>query len=369
LSDTAPPANAETDAGGLVAQAAAQAGQRPTPGAEAPTFAGIAAHAHSSAAAQGVSAEAAAGTGTLLETDFTEAGAVDSTSRGKRTARATVAITQTGTANPGAGQAASTTPALECAGDIGAAICAETAAEVGQDGSSLDETGADQSARSGISRAHQRRNAPLSGNAPSDLQNGLPELAANGVPNGVSGGGAARVVSEVASLAQLLGDSGAALLERAADLAATAANKVAALEGTLSAESSTAAASLERLADSLAEHDSGPGKPGVADSGSTGQSVHAADRLRFVQRVLHALQAAEARGTAVRLRLSPPDLGSLKLELSVRKDALIARMEVETAAARALLLDNLQQLRERLAAQEIKIERFEVDFVNHHAGD
>ncbi len=240
-------------------------------------------------------------------------------------------------------------------------------AAAGQHGSSLDETGADHSARSGISRSHQRRTVSLSDGASSDLQNGLLELAANGAAGGAAG--STRVASELASLSRLLGDSGAALLGETADLAATAVSKLAALEGTLSAEGNNAAASLERLTDSLAEPDSGPGKPGPTDSGSTSQSVHSADRLRFVQRVMHALQAAEARGTAVRLRLSPPDLGSLRLELTMRKDALVARLEVETAAARALLLDNLQQLRERLAAQEIKIERFEVDFVNHRAGD
>jgi hypothetical protein len=98
-------------------------------------------------------------------------------------------------------------------------------------------------------------------------------------------------------------------------------------------------------------------------------AVQAADRVRFAQRVMHALQAAETRGAPVRLRLHPPELGSLRLEVAITDGALSARLEVETSAARALLLESLPQLRERLATQEIKIERFEVDLMNQRAGD
>ncbi len=38
-----------------------------------------------------------------------------------------------------------------------------------------------------------------------------------------------------------------------------------------------------------------------------------------------------------------------------------ARLEAETPTARSLLLDNLPALRERLAGQNIKVERFDVD--------
>ena len=38
-----------------------------------------------------------------------------------------------------------------------------------------------------------------------------------------------------------------------------------------------------------------------------------------------------------------------------------AQVEAETAAARSVLLDNLPVLRERLAEQEIRIEKFDVD--------
>ncbi len=85
------------------------------------------------------------------------------------------------------------------------------------------------------------------------------------------------------------------------------------------------------------------------------------DRARFVQRVGGALRLASQREGQVLLRLSPPELGSLRLEISVKQGALTATLEAETAAARNVLLDNLPALRERLAEQEIRIEKFDVD--------
>ncbi len=51
---------------------------------------------------------------------------------------------------------------------------------------------------------------------------------------------------------------------------------------------------------------------------------------------------------------------------------MIARMETETATARNLLMENLPQLKERLAEQNVRIETFEVevrDQSNHSSAD
>lgn len=85
------------------------------------------------------------------------------------------------------------------------------------------------------------------------------------------------------------------------------------------------------------------------------------DAGRFVGRVTRAFQAAEQRGGTIQLRLSPPELGAMKIELSVQQGTLTAKLETETAAAKTVLLDNLPALRERLAAQDIRIEKFDVD--------
>jgi flagellar hook-length control protein FliK len=92
-----------------------------------------------------------------------------------------------------------------------------------------------------------------------------------------------------------------------------------------------------------------------------GEGLTEAERVRFVQRVARAFHSVGDEGGEVRLRLSPPELGSLRLELSVRDGVMSARLEAETAAARNLLLDNLPVLRERLAEQNVKVEQFDVD--------
>lgn len=92
---------------------------------------------------------------------------------------------------------------------------------------------------------------------------------------------------------------------------------------------------------------------------TSGQSD--AERVRFVQRVARAFHAAGEQGGKVTLRLNPPELGSVRLEVTIRDGALRAHLETETTTARHALLENLPALRERLAEQNVKIEQFDVD--------
>jgi len=112
----------------------------------------------------------------------------------------------------------------------------------------------------------------------------------------------------------------------------------------------------------------GPAPASPGDS-PTAPGAEQAERVRFVQRVARAFEAAADRGGTLRLRLHPPELGSLRLELSLRRGAMTARLETETEAARAMLLDNLPALRQRLAEHQIRVERFEVQWTGHAAGD
>jgi len=93
------------------------------------------------------------------------------------------------------------------------------------------------------------------------------------------------------------------------------------------------------------------------------------DRARFVQRVARAFEAMGGRQGVVRLRLHPPELGSLRLEIQVRGGMMHARVEAENAAVRNLLLDQLPQLRDRLAQQDIKIQQFDVALSDRSAGE
>lgn len=93
------------------------------------------------------------------------------------------------------------------------------------------------------------------------------------------------------------------------------------------------------------------------------------DPTRFVNRVAKAFHTAQERGGALQLRLSPPELGALRLELLVHDGVLAAKLEAETPAARRVLLDHLPILRDRLAEQNIRVERFDVDVRQEGGGN
>lgn len=119
-------------------------------------------------------------------------------------------------------------------------------------------------------------------------------------------------------------------------------------------KSDPAAAALERLTRTSA----GAGRSGSATESSEGPRI---DPSRFVARVAKAFHTAQDRGGTLQLRLSPPELGALRLELTVKDGAMSAALQTETASARRLLLDHLPALRDRLAEQNIRVDRFDVD--------
>ncbi|MFH1919708.1 MAG: flagellar hook-length control protein FliK, partial [Planctomycetota bacterium] len=117
---------------------------------------------------------------------------------------------------------------------------------------------------------------------------------------------------------------------------------------------------IETAASTRPQPGQGPREPSTAPARET-PGPDQVDRARFVGRVARAFEAIGDRSGSVRLRLHPPELGSLRLEVSVRNGTMTARLEVETNTARTALLDNLPALRDRLAEQNIKVGRFDVD--------
>lgn len=107
----------------------------------------------------------------------------------------------------------------------------------------------------------------------------------------------------------------------------------------------------------------------LAESEGTMPGVSEADRNRLIQRVARAFQSTGPDGGTMRLRLSPPELGSIRVEIQVQGGQMSAKIEAETSTARALLLDNLPALRERLEQQDIKLMRFDVDLFGGSTGN
>lgn len=152
----------------------------------------------------------------------------------------------------------------------------------------------------------------------------------------------------------------AAAGETRADPAA-AVGSVAAVqvEGAAPSRSADSSAPVDAAAASRTSAARGTQRAG--NSSEPGAQEGQIDRVRFVQRVARAFQSLRDGGGSIRLRLRPPELGSLHIEMSVRQGAMTARLEVENHAARSALLDSLPALRERLAQQDIRVERFDID--------
>lgn len=85
------------------------------------------------------------------------------------------------------------------------------------------------------------------------------------------------------------------------------------------------------------------------------------DPSAMVDRILRAAQLSRGSGpTRIRLLLQPPELGTLRLTLSVKDNAVSASVLAETAGARALLAGNLVSLREALEQQGLQLGSFQV---------
>lgn len=199
--------------------------------------------------------------------------------------------------------------------------------------------------------------------------------ATDGLEASASAGGASASVSEAAGLSSAVAEGGGSGFPQARTRSTTedeqAADSVKEKEG-LPPEASPEAPATERLPrpGDPATDSARPGPLGsnarlaeaaVDTSSGSGAGTVEVDRVRFVQRVARAFHAVGDQGGELRLRLSPPELGALQLQVTVRDGVLTARMETESTAVRNLLLDSLPALRERLAEQEIKVARFEVD--------
>ena len=115
----------------------------------------------------------------------------------------------------------------------------------------------------------------------------------------------------------------------------------------------------------------GPSIEHARDPSSTHHVSRFAERTEHfvtIQRVAQAIRLAHEHNGEIRLRLYPPELGALKLQMRVQEGTLTARLEVETPAAREVLLDNLPSLRERLAEHNIRVDNFDVALMRDGSG-
>ena len=96
-------------------------------------------------------------------------------------------------------------------------------------------------------------------------------------------------------------------------------------------------------------------------SAANAEQAETTDRQANIERVLRTIHSrlGRERSTAI-LLLDPPELGSIRLRMDLRKDALSLRMDTQTQVAHRLLMQELNSLRQGLESAGIHLERVEV---------
>lgn len=101
----------------------------------------------------------------------------------------------------------------------------------------------------------------------------------------------------------------------------------------------------------------------AANSQTPGDSVDLTqqERVRLVQRVARSFARLGPEGGQINLRLHPPQLGSLNVQVRLEGRSMTANLTTESSAARDVIMESLPVLRSRLAEQGFEISSFQVD--------
>lgn len=251
---------------------------------------------------------------------------------------------------------------------VAAAPVDPAAKALGADASAAKTTGADAAVQ------------PIAAGAPGESSGTKATADAEPLTNGAARRGGPRVARASAEAQQVATEAGgAATAAEDASPAAAAPTASDAVDAALSKTSKDAAAPAGNRSAEAPQDAKGGDPTSVRDASAKTSDASApqndetarsdaAERARFVQRVTRAFESAADRAGHVRLRLHPPELGAMRLDLTVRDGHMSARLQTETEAARNMLLDNLPALKERLAEHQIKVESFEIEWQGQSPG-
>jgi flagellar hook-length control protein FliK len=94
-----------------------------------------------------------------------------------------------------------------------------------------------------------------------------------------------------------------------------------------------------------------------------------ADRAEgLANRIGTSIIQAASGGKVLRMRLHPPELGILQIEVASVQGTVTARLDVESAHAHRAILENLPQLHEMLSRTQTQIDRIELNMLDSREG-
>jgi flagellar hook-length control protein FliK len=110
-------------------------------------------------------------------------------------------------------------------------------------------------------------------------------------------------------------------------------------------------------------------EPGPTSARSEQAQRSTLDHFRLIQRVSKAFQHLGREGGEIRLRLAPPELGTLQLEMQIHDRSILARIQTDSETASAAIREHLTELRQRLESLGMRIEKLEVQSGLDDRGD
>jgi flagellar hook-length control protein FliK len=106
-----------------------------------------------------------------------------------------------------------------------------------------------------------------------------------------------------------------------------------------------------------------PGRSSAARAGKGEPTKHAspAEQAKRIEQFVRVMRQELGKGnTRIVMRLSPSELGNLRVEASLKGDALTLRVQTETQVAHELLKQDADTLRQALELAGIRLEHMEV---------
>ncbi|MEM6459842.1 MAG: flagellar hook-length control protein FliK [Planctomycetota bacterium] len=103
-----------------------------------------------------------------------------------------------------------------------------------------------------------------------------------------------------------------------------------------------------------------PANPAPAGQAATTAATNPTDTLNAARINRGLANAVNQQGGNVTLRLTPPEMGTVRISLNLQGTAVSAQFHAETDAAQRLLTQQLSQLRASLESQGLQVERLGV---------
>jgi flagellar hook-length control protein FliK len=114
------------------------------------------------------------------------------------------------------------------------------------------------------------------------------------------------------------------------------------------------------VATSPVESEASDAAPRASAQRETGKTSEQPARSSFERLVQSIRTSMGARESQARIRLDPPELGHVRIDLKVTGGRVALRLETETHEARALLSSRLDELRSALAQHGLTVDRVEM---------